>query len=483
MGKGQATNKTQSIQLFYRKIVKFERLLAAQESITHEIRTKSEDYELVNRLNALVNQGASLPQILSQLALGTEKLFKGYGVNIYLLNRDGKRLVLQRNKEINRRIKQIASGFRIKIPDTIEIDVNKSSIHKRILRAKKPRIIRDPGQITQIIAGFLKSKSIIKRIRSLVEFLKIKAVVWVPLQVEGKTIGLMDLSLYENVSSNIRNRIESIAAVVNSILKYAIINQRLKQSQQELQMCFDCACDIIVWINAAGIIERINDRVKDILGYRPEEFIGKNLSALTDIFEQDIGILFKEFREVTASGKMKICKDANINISHMVLKKRNGQEVHIEARTSAVKEADKIIGYLSIIRDMTEQKTMENALRTSEELLRDFMESANIGFVMFDREFNVTEVNQFIIDKFRLRKEDVIGKNMLDYSLGAMETGRLQMYQRVIDSGKPYTVEVITPDHLGLYRLLLKVFRLSNGIGMIVEFEEDSAGTEEEHSG
>lgn len=129
--------------------------------------------------------------------------------------------------------------------------------------------------------------------------------------------------------------------------------------------------------------------------------------------------------------------------------------------------------------DMTEQKRIEEDLRRSEELRRKFIESATEGFVLFDANMNIVDVNDYLLNEFGQKKEDVIGLNMLDITLNPWETGRYDQYLKVIETGKPYFIDdVMPPAKLGDKHFAIKVFKVGDGMGMILRDVTDQMQAE-----
>ncbi len=142
-----------------------------------------------------------------------------------------------------------------------------------------------------------------------------------------------------------------------------------------------------------------------------------------------------------------------------------------------------------VVRDITEQKRAENAVRESEEKLRSFMDSATEGFSILDSDLNFADCNEAGAHMLGLERADLIGKNITEVSPDVRQSGRYAEYRKVIRTGKPFFVDDLTfHPKLGNARLALRAFRVGSGLGIIItditqrkRMEEALRESEEKH--
>jgi signal transduction histidine kinase len=119
-----------------------------------------------------------------------------------------------------------------------------------------------------------------------------------------------------------------------------------------------------------------------------------------------------------------------------------------------------------------ERRHTEDELRNSEERFRSFMDSATEGFILWDSDLNLIEVNDAAIKLalYEENVEDILGKNILEIVSGLKETGRYDQYLNVIKSGEPLFLSDLIPHPKFLEQYLnVKAFKVGEGLGMIVE--------------
>jgi len=118
-----------------------------------------------------------------------------------------------------------------------------------------------------------------------------------------------------------------------------------------------------------------------------------------------------------------------------------------------------------------ELKRAEHALRESEEMLSSFMDSATDAFALYDSQLILKEINKTALNMFPsgIKKDDVIGKNILEIEPNLKETGRYHQYLKVVKKGEPFFFEEVIPDpKFGDIHLAVKAFTVGDGLGLIM---------------
>ncbi len=138
-------------------------------------------------------------------------------------------------------------------------------------------------------------------------------------------------------------------------------------------------------------------------------------------------------------------------------------------------------GIGGIMQDITERVAAEEKLKESQERLRGFTDSATDGFMLFDSELNQIDINEAALKMIQQKREDVIGKNMLQLASHANKSGRYDKYKQVISTGEPVTFDDIIPhSKFGNKHVLLKAFKVGIGLGMIITDITDKVKSEQE---
>jgi len=125
--------------------------------------------------------------------------------------------------------------------------------------------------------------------------------------------------------------------------------------------------------------------------------------------------------------------------------------------------------FAMIFEDITQKKKAEEKLKESENKLREFIDSAADGFMLFDSKLNQIQINEVALKITNQKRKDVIGKNILDLVPYVKTSGRYAQYKKVIQTGKPFIVEDLIPHpKFGNKIVILKAFKADGGLGIII---------------
>lgn len=135
--------------------------------------------------------------------------------------------------------------------------------------------------------------------------------------------------------------------------------RRADEAQMRLAAIVESSDDAIASKDLNGIITSWNAAAERILGYRAEEIVGK--SILTIIPPE----LHKDEPEILR----KIQAGERIEHFETIRVRKSGEPIHVSLTVSPVRDRyGKIVGAAKILRDITKQKKLEAALRTTERL-------------------------------------------------------------------------------------------------------------------
>jgi PAS domain S-box-containing protein len=158
--------------------------------------------------------------------------------------------------------------------------------------------------------------------------------------------------------------------------------EALRESEERFRSLVETTSDWIWEVDQNGVYTYASPKVRDLLGYEPEQVIGKTPFDLMPPDEAErVAGLFQDI--VESQEPFAGLENANLN--------RNGRLVVIE--TSGVPILDAIgnlLGYRGIDRDITERKRAEEVLQESEERLKLALEAASDG--LYDWNMQTGEV-------------------------------------------------------------------------------------------
>lgn len=144
------------------------------------------------------------------------------------------------------------------------------------------------------------------------------------------------------------------------ITERELMQERLREEQEFVRRLVACFPDIIVVLDTGGRYTFVSPRVREVLGYTPEEFIGLHLQDRPH--PEDRASLLEFFKRLT-SGEMSV-GTVEYRTAH-----KDGRWRTIRAHASPLTNAEgRIIGIVASARDVTEALRLGKQLLQSEKL-------------------------------------------------------------------------------------------------------------------
>jgi PAS domain S-box-containing protein len=236
-----------------------------------------------------------------------------------------------------------------------------------------------------------------------------------------------EVSRTPNESSNTPDKLSKNKFIHNKkqTLKYQdTIATTNNASFLHLSTLFEEAADTILIGDPVGVIILANKPAFHLTGYTKQELIGSRIEIL----------FTKEERERVPMQYSKL-KTGEVVRSERILRHKNGTLVPVEMNTRMMPD----LSYQTIIRDMTERKKIEDALRASEQKFsssfRTSPDSININRAS---DGIYIEINEGFTKITGYTAEDVIGKSSKQKELGLWESDevREKMVERLKATGE-----------------------------------------------
>jgi diguanylate cyclase (GGDEF)-like protein/PAS domain S-box-containing protein len=199
--------------------------------------------------------------------------------------------------------------------------------------------------------------------------------------------------------------------------------EKLARLAAENKALIENSLDIMALFDREGRILRVNEAVKEVLGYRPEEVLGRQYLDFVapDALEQT-----KFFDESLRS------KNIIPDFENRCVRK-DGSIVHLSwaARWSD----DKKLMYATA-RDVTERNRTRAALQQSKDRLHAVLESIGDAFFTVDREWRVTYANRKTADFIGRTQDAVIGKLIWEAAPEILASAAFPYYRKAMQTGE-----------------------------------------------
>ncbi|WP_075214876.1 PAS domain-containing sensor histidine kinase [Mongoliimonas terrestris] len=175
--------------------------------------------------------------------------------------------------------------------------------------------------------------------------------------------------------------------------------------------------DCVIVIDEHGHILEFNDAAEDVFGWPRDQVIGRQMGDL---------IVPPRLREAHRAGMARYLHEGNSRLLgrriEIFAQRADGTEFPVELAITETRVSGRRL-FAASMRDLTERRAAEAALRNSEQRLAGFMENAPIGMYLKDGEGRFVMANPEMAHVFGRPVDDLIGRRseeMLGPEEGAM---------------------------------------------------------------
>ncbi len=261
-------------------------------------------------------------------------------------------------------------------------------------------------------------------------------------------------------------RVSRLAILGIDVTERLRIEEALRAGEERFRDMALSSADWMWEVDATGKYTFASGRVEDVLGYRPEEVIGKSPFEFMDADESNR--IIPVFREIAA-------RRAPIVDLENRCRHRDGREVVLLTNGVPILSASgDLMGYRGVDKDVTVRMSAQQALRDSEERFRALAENSPDVIMRFDREGRHLYVNPAVTRFTCFSPSDCLGKthrelgfpeNLCDLWEGAI--------RRTFTQGCVERVEFDLPDGTAMDWLLVPEFDASGAVTHVMTSARD----------
>jgi two-component system NtrC family sensor kinase len=177
-------------------------------------------------------------------------------------------------------------------------------------------------------------------------------------------------------------------------------NQKLRTLEDRYRMSFGHIRDVVYTIDTDLNLIDMSPSVEKILGYKPQDLIGRPIPELNHIIApESLSQAIDDIRRVL--------NGENIPVAQYRFVARDGTQKIGEVVGSPVKRDGRVIGMISVARDITAHRQSEERVRESEKRYRELYDFLPIPVYEMDLEGNITSFNRAIHEVFGSTEEDL----------------------------------------------------------------------------
>jgi len=244
--------------------------------------------------------------------------------------------------------------------------------------------------------------------------------------------------------STVRNEAGTLryfVSMLEDVTERRQAEEAIRESAETLRNVFDNSVDMIYRVNLrTSEYDFVSRACEQVLGYTPEEYMALGFNNTPGLVHpDDLGDLSQDvIRLLTQSGEPS-ARTVEYRVKHRQL----GYRWVSDYRSVVYDEEGTQVAVVGSLRDITERKQAENALRESEEKLRRMFESVSDGVAVADLDGCITELNRRAVEMYGAGSAaEALGKSAFDLIAPSHQELGLAGMRRTIDHGASGPMEM-----------------------------------------
>ena len=214
----------------------------------------------------------------------------------------------------------------------------------------------------------------------------------------GHVVGVLAVSGPRLARPFAAGQVKALALLANAgaaALENAALVDQLRASELRAGELIEHASDGILLFDAGGVCLAANTRLLEWLGRASDEVTGHRVREL--ILPEDRPAMLAEFAALQAS-------PLRVGRGEMRLLRNDGTLLATEFTARRTPDGD----FQAIVRDMTERKQAEQALKASESRYRELIEHASDGIATIDSDSNYVEANSVLLGWLGYTRDELL---------------------------------------------------------------------------
>lgn len=173
---------------------------------------------------------------------------------------------------------------------------------------------------------------------------------------------------------NKKGHVQAVCIVISDITERKNTAEALSLAEEKYRLLAENALDVLWETDSRGIFSFISQAVTHVMGYTPDECIGKELTNFIDPSDSTHYEMFLQYFLDTPP-------DLPKGLIEVKMIRKDQTSVWMEIAWSVIRANGSTIGFQGIARDISKRKITEEALRESEERFRTLV--ANLPDVIY----------------------------------------------------------------------------------------------------
>jgi len=268
---------------------------------------------------------------------------------------------------------------------------------------------------------------------------------WLPLSI-GLGLGAGAVGLWQALMVHRENQIPMLSYIilVAGILAASLIaiavslaqtarlrSHQLQQGKEAFERLFEASPDTLLVTNRDGRIVAANQRTESMFGYARAQLMGQSIESL---IPEGLRDHHRDHRQSYWSDPRMRPMGEGLDLN---ARRKDGSTFPVDISLSPLKSGDEM-QVLAAVRDISERRFDEQALRESEERFRGVFEVSPLGLALIRPDFRLAKVNASLCRMSGYSEAELVGMNPFGITHPEDLTESIALAQRLFSGEIPF---------------------------------------------
>lgn len=200
---------------------------------------------------------------------------------------------------------------------------------------------------------------------------------------------------------------------------------------QKYKCLIDNNSDGVCELDLRGSFIEVNQAYEEITGYSHNELLGMKF----------VDVMVSEDGESAVHRFQSWINATHLNNSHAKIKQKNGKCIQVQYTRVPIIVDNEIVGLYAIVKDITEQKKMEDLLRESQNMLAHSQRIAHVGSWEFDTVGQRSFWSEELFNIYGIDQTEYISLADVVQYIHPEDRDRFIQSTKALSEGQPYDIE------------------------------------------
>ena len=253
-----------------------------------------------------------------------------------------------------------------------------------------------------------------------------------------------------------KGRMVMVISVARDITDRIEMEKSLHESAEKYRIHFSLTNDVMFSYDNQFRVKNVSPNVERILGYKPEELIGKTL--------QEAGVLHPDYMDEAIDNALHVLSGKTINSSIYQFITKDGARKFGEVSGTPLIQDGRVVEVVSVARDITERIEIQELLQKSEETSRTLLNASSDSMILLDTSGTMFALNNVTAQRLGKSIKELLGTCLFDHMPKDISDRRKAFFDQAVTSGK--TIRFIDQREGRLYSI--SFYPIRNTYGKVV---------------